>query len=128
MTTSKSLSALAALVLLGAAGAAHAEADWKRGRVYYRMVCTACHVEKGGSIAPSSKTIAEWTAYLAADKHAKGKDIVKFYVGKKYRDSVKASTKAAEKYADVAEQDLHDDLKAFLSKGAKDGESPASCN
>ena len=105
-----------------------ADADWKRGRVYYRMVCTACHVEKASAIAPSTKTMAEWNAYLLADKHAKGKDSVKFYLSKKYRDSVKATNKAAEKYADVPEQELFEDLKAFVIKGAKDGESPASCS
>lgn len=105
-----------------------ADADWKRGRVYYRMVCTACHVEKASAIAPSTKTMAEWNAYLLADKHAKGKDSVKYYVSKKYRDSVKATNKAAEKYADVPEQDLLEDLKAFVIKGAKDGDSPASCS
>jgi cytochrome c5 len=50
-----------------------ADGDWKRGRIYYRMVCTACHAQKGGSIAPSTKTRAEWAAYIKADKHAKGK-------------------------------------------------------
>jgi hypothetical protein len=105
-----------------------ADADWKRGRVYYRMVCTACHVEKASAIAPSTKTMAEWNAYLLADKHAKGKDSVKFYLSKKYRDSAKATNKAAEKYADVPEQELFEDLKAFVIKGAKDGESPASCS
>ena len=105
-----------------------ADADWKRGRVYYRMVCTACHVEKASAIAPSTKTMAEWNTYLLADKHAKGKDSVKFYLSKKYRDSVKATNKAAEKYADVPEQDLFEDLKAFVIKGAKDGDSPASCS
>ena len=105
-----------------------ADADWKRGRVYYRMVCTACHVEKASAIAPSTKTMAEWNTYLLADKHAKGKDSVKFYLSKKYRDSVKATNKAAEKYADVPEQELFEDLKAFVIKGAKDGESPASCS
>jgi hypothetical protein len=119
---------LCGLTLLGAAAGVQADADWKRGRVYFRMVCTACHVEKGGSIAPSTKTMAEWNAYLLADKHAKGKDSVKFYVSQKYRDSVKASNKAAEKYADVPEKDLFEDIKAFLMKGAKDGEAPASCS
>lgn len=119
---------LCGLTLLGAATAAQAEADWKRGRIYYRMVCTACHVEKGGAIAPSTKTMAEWNAYLLADKHAKGKDSLKSYVSKKYRDSVKATNKAAEKYAEVPEAELFEDLKAFALKGAKDGDSPASCN
>ena len=117
------------ICLLGAPLVAQAaDADWKRGRVYYRMVCTACHVEKASAIAPSTKTMAEWNAYLLADKHAKGKDSVKFYLSKKYRDSAKATNQAAEKYADVPEQELFEDLKAFVIKGAKDGESPASCS
>jgi hypothetical protein len=128
MKTRTSLAALVAILLLGTATAAQAEADWKRGRIYYRMVCTACHVHQGGAIAPSTKTMAEWNAYLAADKHAKGKDSVKYYVSQKYRESVKATNKAAEKYADVPEKDLYEDLKAFVIKGAKDGDSPASCN
>jgi hypothetical protein len=123
-----SIAVLCGLTLLGAAATVQADADWKRGRVYYRMVCTACHVEKGGSIAPSTRTMAEWNAYLLADKHAKGKDTVRLYASQKYRDSVKASNKAAEKYADVPEKDLYEDLKAFLIKGAKDGDSPASCS
>jgi len=49
------------------------DADWKRGRVYYRSVCTACHAaQAGGSIAPSTMTKAQWVSYLQADKHAKG--------------------------------------------------------
>ena len=39
------------------------DADWKRGRVYYRSVCTSCHaVTPIGSINPSTKTKAEWAA------------------------------------------------------------------
>jgi hypothetical protein len=128
MTLRTSIAVLCGLTLLGATTGVQADADWKRGRVYFRMVCTACHVEKGGSIAPSTKTMAEWNAYLLADKHAKGKDSVKLYVSQKYRDSVKATNKAAEKYADVSEKDLYEDIKAFLMKGAKDGEAPASCS
>jgi hypothetical protein len=109
---------------------AHAyDADWKRGRVYYRNVCTACHAASPiGSINPSSKTKAEWTAYLDADKHAKAKESVKQYVSKAYRASIKSSNKAAEKFADVPDQELFDDIKSFLMRSAKDGESPASCS
>jgi cytochrome c5 len=98
----KSLATTAALVALAASLSAQAyEADWKRGRVYYRSVCTACHTASPiGAINPSSRTKAEWAAYLQADKHAKGKDTVKEYV---------------------------EDTKAFLIKGAKDGDAPASC-
>jgi cytochrome c5 len=119
---------LAALPIAAQAG----DGDWKRGRIYYRMVCTACHVQKGGAISPSTRTRLEWIAYLKSDKHAKGKDSLKYYVSKAYRDSIKNSiknsNKAAEKFGDVSEQDLMNDLKAFVDYGAKDGEKPASCS
>jgi len=119
-------------VVLGATamGAAQAyDADWKRGRVYYRSVCTSCHVATPvGSINPSTKTKAVWAAYLKADKHAKGKDTVKQYVSKAYRASIKSGNKAAEKFADVPDQELLDDIAAFLVKGAKDGDAPANCS
>jgi cytochrome c5 len=124
------LSAFLAAGLLGASTLAVAyDADWKRGRVYYRSVCTACHAaQAGGSIAPSTMTKAEWAAYLKADKHAKGKDSMKQYLSKAYRASIKAQNKAAEKFADVPEDELLEDMKAFVIKGAKDGDSPASCS
>ena len=126
----KSLKPLAAVVLLGASFSATAyDADWKRGRIYYRSVCTSCHVAMPvGSINPSTRTMAEWSAYLQADKHAKGKDTVKQYVSKTYRASIKSANKAAEKFAEVPDQELLDDIKAFVIKGAKDGEAPASCS
>ena len=105
------------------------DADWKRGRIYYRSVCTSCHVAMPvGSINPSSKSQAEWAAYLQADKHAKGKDSLKHYVSKPYRASIKAGNKAAEKFADTADAELLEDIKVFLLKGAKDGDAPASCS
>jgi hypothetical protein len=109
---------------------AHAyDSDWKRGRVYYRSVCTSCHAASPiGQINPSGRTKAEWTAYLNADKHAKGKESVKQFVSKAYRASIKSSNKAAEKFADVPDQDLFEDIKSFLLRSAKDGESPASCS
>lgn len=120
---------LAAVTLVLSLSAQAYEADWKRGRIYYRSVCTSCHVAMPvGSINPSSKTKAEWTAYVQTDKHAKGKDSVKQYVSKAYRASIKAGNKAAEKFADTPDAELLDDIKAFLLKGAKDGDSPASCS
>lgn len=105
------------------------DADWKRGRVYYRSVCTACHAaQAGGSIAPSTMTKAQWATYLQADKHANGKDSLKQYVSKSYRASIRSQNKAAEKFADVPDEELFDDLKAFVIKGAKDGDAPASCS
>lgn len=130
MKTFNILAAAAVLGLFGSSFSAHAyEGDWKRGRIYYRSVCTSCHVAMPvGAINPSTKTKAEWAAYLKADKHAKGKDTVKQYVSKAYRASIKSGNKAAEKFADVPEQELLDDLAAFLKKCAKDGDSPASCS
>lgn len=119
---------LAATALFATSAQAY-DADWKRGRIYYRSVCTSCHVASPiGSINPSSKTKAEWAAYFKTDKHAKGKDSVKQYVSKEYRASIKASNKAAEKFADVPDQELQEDVMYFLQRGAKDGESPASCS
>jgi cytochrome c5 len=119
---------LAATVLFATSAQAY-DADWKRGRIYYRSVCTSCHVASPiGSLNPSSKTKAEWATYFKADKHAKGKDSVKQYVSKEYRASIKASNKAAEKFADVPDQELLEDVMYFLQRGAKDGESPASCS
>ena len=120
------------LCLLGCglvASAAHAaDGDWKRGRVYYQRVCTDCHTAKaGGPIAPNARSMAEWTTYLNADKHAKSKDSLKQYASKAYRASIKATNKAAEKYADIPDEQLFNDIKAFMLKGAKDGDSPASC-
>lgn len=130
MKLSTSLPVAALLALMGASFSAQAyDADWKRGRVYYRSVCTSCHVASPvGSINPSTKTKAEWTAYLLTDKHAKGKDTVSKYIGKAYRASIKSTNKAAEKFADTPDQELFEDIKAFLIKGAKDGDSPASCS
>ena len=104
-------------------------ADAKRGRVYYRMVCTVCHMEKmGGPISPSSRKKAEWASYLQTNKHAKGKDTVKQYFSKEYRASIKAKNQAAAKYAEVPETELMDDVKAFVSAGASDSDTPTSCD
>ena len=105
------------------------DGDWKRGRVYYRQVCTTCHTAQlDTAVSPTSKTKAEWAAYIQADKHAKGKESLKQYVSKQYRTSIKASNKAAEKYIDVPDAELLEDIKAFVIHGAKDGDSPASCS
>ena len=130
MKHSNSLRTAALLALMGASFCAQAyDADWKRGRVYYRGVCTTCHVASPiGSINPSTQTKAQWTAYLQANKHAKGKDTISQYYSKAYRASIKSGNKAAEKFADTPDQELADDIKAFLLKGAKDGDAPATCS
>jgi len=130
MTHFKALACVAVVALLGTSISANAyDADWKRGRVYYRSVCTSCHTAAPiGSINPSTKTKSEWTNYLLLDKHAKAKDTVSKYISKSYRASIKATNKAAEKFADTPDAELFEDIKAFLHKGAKDGDSPASCS
>lgn len=121
---------LTAVVLSAVAGSALAyDADWKRGRVYYRQVCTSCHTAQlPKPIAPSDRAKAEWSTYLQADKHAKGKETVSQFFSKPYRASIKATNQAAAKFAEVPDQELIDDVKAFLQKGAKDGDAPASCS
>lgn len=118
--------------MAAAAGAVQAaEGDWRLGRVYYRMVCTACHTEQAGqSIAPSAMTKAEWTDYLAADRHdASGKSSpqLSHYASQAYRESVKDTNKAAAKFLKTPEDELMAAIAAFVVYGAKDSDNPASC-
>mgnify|MGYP001610715286 CR=1 FL=1 len=124
------LKVMALMLCAGAMSAAQAaDGDWKRGRIYYRQVCTTCHTaEMKKAIGPNERTQAEWAAYLKADKHGKGKDTVKQYFSSKYRDSIKATNAAAAKFATVPEKDLLEDVKAFLHRSAKDGDAPAGCS
>jgi cytochrome c5 len=127
----KLLKPLASTLLLAAMATSFTAqaADAKRGRVYFRMVCTVCHMEKsGGPISPSSRKKADWASYFQADKHAKGKDTVKQYFSKEYRASIKAKNQAAAKYAEVPDAELMDDVKTFLSAGALDSDTPTSCD
>ena len=121
---------MAALLTVAWTTAAQAE-NWKRGRIYYRMVCTECHTEQAGkSISPSQMTMAEWKSYLEADKHAasgKANPSVRYYVSKEFRASVQDTNKAAAKLIDVPDEELYADLRAFVIKGAKDGDQPARC-
>ena len=133
MNLKKTLAFSFLLPLLGAvAPTLHAaDGNWKMGRIYYRMVCTACHKSDAGggkSISPATLTKAEWTAYIEADKHAKGKDSFKYYVSQEYRNSIKDSNKAAKKLAGKSNEVMLADVKAFVIHGAKDSDSPARCN
>ena len=130
----KKLSMVLVAGILGATAATSVSAydgDWKRGRVYYRQVCTSCHQAAiGKSIAPNEKTKAQWTAYITADKHDathKSNPSLKYYVSRAYRDSIKANNKAAEKFLDVPDAELNADLKAFVLYGAKDSDNPSGC-
>ena len=130
MNRNLGLKVLALVLAAGAMSAAQAyDGDWKRGRIYFRHVCTACHTaEIKKAIAPNERTKAEWAAYIQADKHNKGKDTVSKYFSKQYRDSIKANNAAAAKFAEVPEKELLQDVKVFVNKGAKDGDAPAGCS
>lgn len=115
------------LILIPGIASAY-DGNWKRGHVYYRMVCTDCHkTQEVGKIAPNSRTQAEWTAYLEADQHANGQDTVSKYVSKSFRASIANENKAAAKFADVPEDELLADIKAILLRSAKDGDAPTGC-
>ena len=119
--------ALAALPFAAQAG----DGDWKRGRIYYRMVCTACHAQKGGSIAPSKYTKAEWAAYIKADKHdktGKSNPSVKYFTTKAYRETIKGSNKVAEKLLNTSDAELYTDIQAWVQYSAKDSDNPSGCN
>ncbi len=107
------------------------DGDWKRGRVYYRQVCTSCHLSTSGkTISPADRVKADWKAYLAADKHdVKGKSnhSVKYYVSREYRQSIAGQNKAAEKYLEVPDAELQADILAFVVYGAKDSDNPSRC-
>lgn len=122
-----SVSMFGCLVSISFASQAY-ECNWKRGDVYYRYICSACHKSSpSGAISPSSMTRAQWTSYLEADKHANGKDSLKYYLGKPYRESIKATNRAAAKFLDVPDQELYEDVRAFVMRGAKDGDAPTGC-
>ena len=75
--------------------------------------------------------MAEWTAYMDADKHdASGKSdpTVSYYTSTEYRKSVKDSNKAAKKFIKLSNDQLYADVKAFVVSGARDSDTPASCN
>jgi hypothetical protein len=124
------LGVLTLMLGAGAMSAAQAyDGDWKRGRIYYRQVCTVCHTtELKKAIGPNERTQAEWATFFKNDKHGKGKDTVKHFFSKQYRDSIKATNAAAAKFAAVPDNELLEDVKAFLNRSAKDGDAPAGCS
>jgi hypothetical protein len=105
--------------------------NWRRGRVYYRLVCTSCHkAENGQAISPSEFSIAEWNAIIDNDKHAPSGNAnpsIRYYVSRAYREWVKNTNKAAKKFLEVPEQELLNDLHAFVVRGAKDSDTPIRC-
>jgi hypothetical protein len=107
------------------------EGDLKRGRLYFRQICTACHQQMlGKAIAPNERTKADWTAYVKADKHdksGKSNPSVKYFTTKAYRETIKGSNKAAAKLLDANDAELYADVQAWLQYSAKDSDNPSGC-
>ena len=136
MKTFKSVKTLMVLVvgivLAGYITSATAAAgNDKRGRVYFKMVCTVCHMTQAGkAMPPASKTMDEWRAYFAADKHdatGSSNGSVKYHISQEYRNSIQDKNKAAKKFVKMPDDVLYADVLAFVVKGAKDSDTPATC-
>lgn len=119
------------LVLSSVAEAAN-QGNWKRGRIYFRMVCTDCHIKDAGrKIPPAEKTKAEWADYFAKNLHgpqdATAKYAASYFVSREYRESIKDSNRAAAKLLKIPDDQLLEDVKAFVIHRAKDSDQPARC-
>ena len=98
------------------------DADWKRGRVTTAASRLVPPDAVGGTDQPERPHQAEWSACWPTSM-PRGKDSVTQNVSVAYRASIKATNKAAEKFATTPDRELLEDLKAFLVKGARDGDS-----
>lgn len=135
MKLHKNLIVILAIILFGLSSLAKAEegnGNWKKGRIYYRMVCSECHAEKaGGRISPAEKTKAEWLDYFEKNIHgpqdASTKYTASYFVSKEYRESIKDTNRAAAKMLKIPEAQLLEDVKAFLVHTAKDSDQPSRC-
>jgi len=106
--------------------------NWKKGRIYFRMVCTECHVrEAGNKIAPMEKTKAEWIAYFDRNIHGPQdgptKYTASYFVSREFRESIKNTNRAAKKLLKIPADQLLADVRAFLVHTAKDSDQPTSC-
>lgn len=132
MRNHKNFIAIIVIVLLGISSVAEAKGNWKKGRIYYRMVCTECHIEKaGGAISPAEKTKAEWTDYFEKNIHgpqdAPTKYTASYFVSKDYRESIKDTNRAAKKMLKVPADKLLEDVITFVRHTAKDSDQPSRC-
>jgi hypothetical protein len=123
---------IAVLLAMPSAAEAAKKGNWKKGRIYYRMVCTDCHVkEAGGKITPAEKTKAEWVDYFDKNLHgpqdATAKYAASYFVSREYRESIKDTNRAAAKLLKVPDDQLLEDVKAFLIHSAKDSDQPSRC-
>ena len=120
------------IVLLGFSTLAKAEGNWKKGRIYYQMVCSECHLkDAGGKIAPAEKTKAEWVDYFEKNIHgpqgAPTKYTASYFVSEEYRESIKDTNRAAKKMLKIPADQLLDDVIAFVVHTAKDSDQPSRC-
>lgn len=127
------LSLILMIGLLGINAAADAEkGNWKKGRIYYKMVCSECHAELTGSkFSPADKTKAEWSMYFDQGEHAMANDSVNhalnYYASSEYRESIKDSNRAAAKMLKIPEAQLMADVEAFTLHAAMDSDQPSRC-
>ena len=90
------------IALLSFSSMADAKGNWKKGRIYFKMVCTECHIEEaGGKISPVEKTKAEWADYFEKNIHGPqdvtAKYAASYFVSREYRESIKDTNRAAKK-------------------------------
>ena len=123
------------IFLLGGAGAVFAEdlkPNKKRGQVYFKMVCTVCHMQQAEkTIPPATRTMDEWRAYFNANKHdltGATRPEVSYYMTREYRETIKDTNKAAKKFLKLSNEQIDADVREFVVNGAKDSDTPASCN
>lgn len=126
-----SLSILVVIPAAVVSPAAGVKGDWRLGRIYYRLVCNACHKKEiGQAISPSEYTAAEWNAIIDNEKHAPAGNAnpsIRYYVSRGYREWVKRDNRAAEKFLEIPEQELLNDVRLFVLQGAKDSDTPVRC-
>jgi hypothetical protein len=134
MKHQKKIIAVMIMVMLGFSTVVEAapKGNWKKGRIYFRMVCSDCHErEAGGKISPNEKTKAEWTEYFDRNIHgpqdAPTKYTASYFVSTEFRESIKDTNRAAKKMLNIPEDELLEDVKAFLLHTAKDSDQPTSC-
>lgn len=104
----------------------------KRGQVYFKMVCTVCHMTTAErTIPPADYTMEQWSTYFdtnAHDKTSKTNASVSYYVSTEYRESISDSNKAAKRFLNLSNEQLLADVRKFAVTGAKDSDTPATCN
>lgn len=130
-TLIKKLAFCVLLVACGSSAFAY-DGDTRRGRLYFRQICTSCHQSSvNKAIPPNERTKAEWSAYLQADKHDKtgqSNPSVKYFTSKAYRQTIKASNKVADRLANIEDAEIYADVQAWLLYSAKDSDNPSGCN